>query len=291
MEELCIIIVSYNTASLLIRCLDSIRRQKGVDRRVIVVDNASADRSVELVRSGYPEVEVIANDRNLGFAAANNLAIAEVSEDLLFFLNPDTELRPGCLSAGIEFMKVNPDIGMAGAALVNRDGSPHNSVEQQYPGEHYSQGKFDRLPGKIAWLLGAALLARKKAIAAVRGFDERFFLYAEDIDLCLELRKLGWRLGFISEAVVMHLEGQSEHAAPLAEVMERKISAERLFLQKHYSAGTAAGICRRRWLQAWWRLLSLWPAAFFRDGEQYRKLIKYWTAARIYSRQYRVTQR
>ena len=101
MAELCIILVNYNTGSLLSCCLDSIRKQKEVDRRVIVVDNASADRSVELIRSDYPEVQLIANTQHLGFAAANNQAIAniaetpETSEELLFFLSPDTELQPG----------------------------------------------------------------------------------------------------------------------------------------------------------------------------------------------------
>ncbi|XOF33281.1 MAG: glycosyltransferase family 2 protein [Candidatus Electrothrix sp. YB6] len=283
MAELCIIIVNYNTDPLLIRCLDSIRRQKGIDRRVIVVDNASSDRSIELVRSGYPEVQLIANKQNLGFAAANNQAIAKTSEELLFFLNPDTELQPGCLAAACAFMTSHPEIGMTGSVILNRDGSVHNSVDQGYPGEHYSQGQFDDLPGDIAWLLGAALVARREAVASVQGFDERFFLYAEDIDLCLELRKQGWQLGLIPDAAVMHLEGQSEVSTPYAEVAQRKISSELLFLQKHYSKSTVTRICRRRRLQAWWRLLFLWPAAFSRNEAQQRKMIKYLTTARIYS--------
>ncbi len=288
MADLCLIIVSYNTGSLLTRCLDSIRKQNEVDQRVIIVDNASVDQTVELIRAGYPEVKLIANTRNVGFAAANNQAIAKIGkieetpEGLLFFLNPDTELQPGCLIAARTFMTDHPEIGMAGPVILNKDGSVHQSVDDEYPGEHYSQGKFDDLPGDIAWLLGAALVARREAIASVQGFDERFFLYAEDIDLCLEFRKQGWLLGVIPDAAVMHLEGQSELSVPYTEVMQRKISAELLFLQKHYSKDTVARICRWRRLQAWWRLLFLWPTAFSRNETHRKKMIKYLTTARMY---------
>lgn len=284
MAELCLILVNYNTGQILTRCLDSIRDQKEIDRRVIVVDNASTDDSVALVRSAYPEVKLIANQRNIGFAAANNQALATVSEELIFFLNPDTELQSGCLAAALTFMAAHPAIGMAGPVILNRDGSVHNSADHEYPGEHYSQGKFDDLPGNIAWLLGAALVARREAIASVQGFDERFFLYAEDIDICLKIRQQGWKLEVIPDAAVMHLEGQSELTASYTEVAQRKISAELLFLQKHYSTETVTRICRRRRLQAWWRLLFLWPALFLRKGEQQKKMIKYLTTDRIYGR-------
>ena len=284
MKDLCIIIVSYNTGLLLTRCLDSIRKQKEVDHRVIIVDNASTDQTIALIRSGYPEVELIANTQNLGFAAANNQAVAKTSEELLFFLNPDTELQPGCLVAVRTFMTDHPEMGMAGPVILNKDGSVHKSIDDEYPGEHYSQGKFDNLPGDIAWLLGAALVARREAVTSAQGFDERFFLYAEDIDLCLELRKQGWLLGLVPDAAVMHLEGQSELLSPYAEVVERKIAAELLFLQKHYSKSTVTRICRRRCLQAWWCLLFLWPTAFSRNEAGQKKMIKYLTTARIYGR-------
>lgn len=279
-----IIIVNFNTGILLIRCLDSIRAQEKIECRVIVVDNASVDNSVGFIRAGYPEVQLIVNDRNLGFAMANNQAIEKAQDDLLLFLNPDTQLEPGCLTAIREFMDTQPDIGMAGAAIVNDDGSPHCSIEDSYPGQHYSRGEVEGLPGKIAWILGAALVARKEVIAAVHGFDERFFLYAEDIDLCLEVRKQGWLLGFIADATVMHLEGQSEKNAPFAKVMERKTRAELIFFKKHYRPETFVRIRRARLFQAWWRIICLQLGAFFSGTKRLnsKKLAKYSVIASIY---------
>lgn len=284
MEGLCIIIVNYNTGQLLSHCLDSIRAQGDRDCRVIVVDNASVDESLELVRTGYPEVRLIANDRNRGFAAANNQAIRETEAELLFFLNPDTELLPGCLAEIRAFMEAHPEIGMAGPAVVNSDGSHHPTVEDSYPGGHYTCGEVDDLPGDIAWLLGAALVARSQVITEVCGFDERFFLYAEDIDLCLEIRKKNWSLGYIPTAKVLHLEGQSEKEASFADVMERKVRAELIFFNKHYRPETVTKIRRVRLVQAWWRILSLWTGALFCGAKEtrQRKQIKYAVIARLY---------
>ncbi len=284
MERLCIIIVNYNTGQLLARCLDSIRAQQESDCRVIVVDNASVDESFELVRTGYPEVQCIANDRNLGFAAANNQAIRETEAELLFFLNPDTELQPGCLAEIRAFMMLHPEIGMAGPAIVNSEGDHHPTVEDSYPGSHYTCGEVDDLPGDIAWILGAALVARRKVIVDVGGFDERFFLYAEDIDLCLEIRKKNRLLGYIPNAKVLHLEGQSEKKSLFADVMERKVRAELIFFKKHYRSQTLKKIRRTRLLQAWWRILSLRAGAlFFGTNEiRQRKQIKYAVIARLY---------
>ena len=286
MPRLCIIIVNYNTGLLLSRCLDSIRAQKESDCRVIVVDNASVDDSLELIRSGYPEVRLIANDRNLGFAAANNQAIRETEADLLFFLNPDTELQPGCLAEIWAFMAAHTEVGMAGPAIVNSDGSHHPTVEDSYPGSHYTCGEVDDLPGDIAWILGAALVAPRSVIIEVGGFDERFFLYAEDIDLCLEIRKRNWSLGYIPNAKVLHLEGESEKNAPFADVMERKIRAELIFFKKHYCSETVAKIRRARLLQAWWRILLLRASGLFIKAQEThrRKQIKYAVIARLYGR-------
>ncbi|MCF6186290.1 MAG: glycosyltransferase family 2 protein [Desulfobulbaceae bacterium] len=284
MPRICIIIVNYNTGLLLSRCLDSIRAQKESDCRVIVVDNASVDKSLELIRSGYPEVLLIGNDRNLGFAAANNQAIRETEAELLFFLNPDTELQPGCLAEIRAFMAAHPEVGLAGPAIVNSDGSHHSTVEERYPGSHYTCGEVDELPGDIAWILGAALIASRSVIAEVGGFDERFFLYAEDIDLCLEIRKRNWLLGYIANAKVLHLEGQSEKKAPFADVIERKVRAELIFFKKHYRSETVAKIRRARLLQAWWRILSLGAGGLFFGAEDAhrRKQIKYAVIARLY---------
>ena len=282
--DICIVIVNYNTGKLLARCLDSIRKEKDDKCRIIVVDNGSVDGSLELLQTDYPEIELIANTENLGFAAANNQAIKRCREELLFFLNPDTELQAGCLRAIRKFMESHPEVGLAGPVIINPDGSPHPAVEYSYPAGRYSGGRFDDLPGKIAWILGAAMVARSSVIVAVGGFDTRFFLYAEDIDLCLAVRQEGWQLAEIPEARVMHLEGQSEKGAPLAEVMVRKVRSELIFLKKHYDAATVRKIRRVRLLEAWWRLCCLRFAGFFLElaAEKKEKLIRYEVVARLY---------
>ena len=254
---ICIVIVNYNSGHLLCRCLDSIKAQNRDDCRVIVVDNNSADDSLQCLSSGYAEVDCIVNRQNLGFAVANNQAVSGSDEDLLFFLNPDTEVKPGCLDAIEEFMATHPDVGLAAPALLNIDGTPHSSHEYMYPGGRYAPELFQNLPGDIAWLLGAALVVRRDVFCAVGGFDTRFFLYAEDIDLCLEVRKKGWPLALIPGAEVMHIEGQSEKGAPYAEVMERKIRAEILFLKKHYPPAIVRKICFVRLLESWWQIACL----------------------------------
>ncbi|HHB76649.1 MAG TPA: glycosyltransferase family 2 protein [Desulfobulbus sp.] len=285
-SDICIIIVNYNTGILLTRCLDSIRKENDANSRIIVVDNGSVDDSLCLLQADFPEIELIANRDNPGFAAANNQAIKRCAEELIFFLNPDTELEPGCLQAIRNFMDAHPEVGLAGPAIVNRDGSSHPAVEYRYPGSRYGGRQFDDLPGQIAWILGAAMVARSSVIEAVGGFDTRFFLYAEDIDICLAVRKEGWQLAEIPEAKVMHLEGQSEKKAPPAEVMERKVRSELLFLKKHYDAATTKKIRRIRLLESWWRIGCLRSEDFFFDlpAEKKEKLIRYEVVADLYRR-------
>jgi len=283
-SNICIVIVNYNTGILLTRCLDSIRKEKDDNCRIIVVDNGSVDGSLDLLRADFPEIELIANTENLGFAAANNQAIKQCTEELLFFLNPDTELENGCLKAIRKFMDAHPKVGLAGPAIINRNGSSHPAVEYRYPGSRYGGRQFDDLPGKIAWILGAALVARSSVIGAIGGFDTRFFLYAEDIDLCLAVRKEGWQLAQIPEAKVMHLEGQSEKGAPFAEVVERKVRSDLLFLKKHYDAVTVRKIRRVRLLESWWRICCLRFEGCFLDltSEKKEKLIRYEVIYRLY---------
>ena len=283
-SNICIVIVNYNTGILLTRCLDSIRKEKDDNCRIIVVDNGSVDGSLDLLRADFPEIELIANTENLGFAAANNQAIKQCTEELLFFLNPDTELENGCLKAIRKFMDAHPKVGLAGPAIINRNGSSHPAVEYRYPGSRYGGRQFDDLPGKIAWILGAALVARSSVVGAIGGFDTRFFLYAEDIDLCLAVRKEGWQLAQIPEAKVMHLEGQSEKGAPFAEVVERKVRSDLLFLKKHYDAVTVRKIRRVRLLESWWRICCLRFEGCFLDltSEKKEKLIRYEVMSRLY---------
>jgi len=275
--DLSIIIVNHNTADMLVRCLHSIRSQSGYNPEVILVDNASQDNSLEVAKGFLPWLKVIANNRNLGFARANNQALKISRGQYIYFLNPDTELRGGVFGAIMGFMESNPEVGLGGTRILNPDGSSQSSVERRYPGERHSRGELSGLKGEIAWVSGASMIARRSVMREVMGFDERFFLYGEDLDLCLAVRNAGWTIGYIPEALVVHWGGLSERDSLPIDVWKKKFDAELLFYQKHYSKNTIKAIRRANILQALWRIFTLTlTVPFFKNKEAaQKKLDKY----------------
>ena len=255
--ELSIIIVNHNTADMLVRCLHSIRSQSGHNPEVILVDNASRDNSLEVTNGFLPWLKVIANKRNVGFARANNQALGISKSKYIYFLNPDTEVKEGAFDAIIEFMESNPEVGLAGTRILNPDGSSQSSVERRYPGQRHSKGELYGLKGDIAWVLGASMVARRFVLRNIRGFDERFFIYGEDLDLCLSVRKSGWTIACIPNAVVVHWGGASERDTLPVEVWKKKFEAEFLFYKKYYSRETIKAIRRANIIHALWRILTL----------------------------------
>ena len=279
-----VIIVNYNTADHLARCLPSILAQQGPSFEILVVDNASRDNSVEIVRSRFPAVTLIDSPDNLGFAKANNLALKQASGQYIYFLNPDTEVRKNAFAAMQAYMEATPQVGMAGTAIFYPDNTPQSSVETRYPGQRYTRGELRNLPGHIAWLLGASIIVRSEIIKKVGGFSEDYFLYGEDIDLGLTVRKEGWELGFIPDAEIVHWEGQSERQSLPAEVWQKKFKAEMLFYRKHYSRQTVQAIKRANILQACWRIATLTIALPFliNKTEARSKLSRYKMALYAY---------
>jgi len=275
--DLSIIIVNYNTADMLVRCLRSIRSQLSSSSEVIVVDNASQDNSLDIAEGSLSRLTVIANKRNLGFARANNQALKISKGRYIYFLNPDTELKEGVFDAMIEFMRSNPDVGLAGTRILNPDRSIQSSVERHYPGERHSRGELSGLKGDIAWVSGASMIARRSVMRELNGFDERFFLYGEDLDLCLAVRKAGWKIGYIPEAMVVHWGGMSERNTLPIDVWKKKFNAEILFYQKHYTYKTMRAIKRFAIIQALWRIFSLNLTLFFSKNKEIplKKLDKY----------------
>jgi N-acetylglucosaminyl-diphospho-decaprenol L-rhamnosyltransferase len=298
--DLSIIIVNYNTRDYLSRCLESLAEISGISAEIIVVDNASKDLSVVMVRQRFPEAIVIANAENRGFAKANNQAISVSKGRYLYFLNPDAEVRKGALAAMISHLERHPDIGLAGNRLVNPDGSAQPSVENRYPGQKHAKkemaglkGDIQKhakkemtgLKGDIAWVLGASMIARRMAIANVGGFNEDFFLYGEEQDLCLRLRKAGWSIGYIPEAVVLHWGGKSERDHLPADVWEEKFRAELTFYCSHYSGRAVRRICMENLIQAVWRMVSLnLTLLFYADKTLlHHKLDKYRVTFRVFA--------
>lgn len=237
--DLAVITVSYNTQELLADCLKSVfdgLERSGLAGEVWVVDNASVDGSAEMVQQRFPQVRLIAHDVNLGFAAGNNLALATMgfgthnSARHVLFLNPDTRVLDNALSVLVDFMDSTPSAGAAGARLQHGDGSFQHSafafpgmaqvfldfcpihhrlldsrLNGRYSRKLYKEGK----PFSVDHPLGAALMVRGETLAQVGGFDENFFMYCEEIDLCQRIKKAGWQIYCVPSAEIVHLVGQS----------------------------------------------------------------------------------
>jgi len=248
--DVSVVIVSYNTADLLPACLESIGRSAGVSMEVFVVDNASQDGSVSKIENRFPNVVLIPNDSNRGFGPANNQAIKKSAGRYILLLNPDTTVRADSIQKMVTYMNSHPDVGLAGPAVVNPDGSRQDSVSMRYPGQRHTRGELDSLPGKIACVLGACQIVRSRLLHEIGGFDEDFFLYGEDQDLCLRIRKKGFAIGQAVDAVILHHGGQSERSSSTEDVLRKKKRAEYLFYRKHYRPASIARIRMLQRLQA-----------------------------------------
>lgn len=231
-EMVSVIIVNWNTRDLLLQCLRSIYdnpADAGCD--VTVVDNASSDGSVDAVKSRFPQVRVIANDRNLGFAAANNIALPLANGRLILLLNPDTIVSPGMIDTLADFVRSHPDVGIAGPLLVGSNGTPQVSSFGLFPSPLEAAvhalriwrivpksdlaRRFLIVPdGSNDWvytqhLLGACLMVRRELLDEIGGFDDGFFLFLEETDLCYRAGMAGWRLAYLTNVRLVHLGEQS----------------------------------------------------------------------------------
>lgn len=272
--DLSVIIVSYNTAALTAECLASLYKTDRPEKEIFVVDNASIDNSREIIAASFPQVTLIANDRNRGFGAANNQALPYCRGRYVLFLNPDTSIKIDTLQKAVSFMDANPQVGMAGAKILNPDGTIQESVSLRYPGEKFSSGETAKLKGKIACVLGAFLIAPRTILEELQGFDEDFFLYGEDQDMAWRIREKGLSIGYIEDAEVLHWGAQSEKKTSPVSLFEKKLRAEYLFYKKHYSEQTIARIKRAQKIKAGWRLLTLnLLLPFFRDKEKAKNKI------------------
>jgi GT2 family glycosyltransferase len=255
--DISIIIVSYNTAALTLRCLASLQKADGLTKEIFVVDNASTDQSVEAMRMQFPAINLTVNKDNRGFGAANNQALKECRGRYVIFLNPDTTIKPDTLQNALVFMDANQSIGLAGAKILNPDGTLQESVSYRYPGEKFASGETAHLTGDIACVLGAFMIARKSLLDELHGFDEDFFLYGEDQDMAWRIREKGFSIGYIKNAEVFHWGGQSETGTPPAALFEKKLKAEYLFYAKHYKPKTITRIKKAEKLKAIFRLATL----------------------------------
>ncbi|MBI3724368.1 glycosyltransferase family 2 protein [bacterium] len=267
-----VIVVNYRARELLSRCLESLALSK-VEHEAIVVDNASRDGSAELVRERHPGARLIVNERNLGFAHACNQGLAARRGRHALLLNPDAAILNDVLGVAGRELERRRDLGVLGARILDEDGRRQLSARafpshataffhryslltKLLPGNRGSRAYLGSdlpesgAPVAVDWVSGAAMVLREEAIAAVGGFDERFFLYAEDTDLCLSVRRAGFAVAYAPEAVVVHRIGGSSRKARPRALLERHRSMWR-FYAKHYARRplvdltTCAGIVLR----------------------------------------------
>ncbi len=257
MPDLSVIIVNYKTIDVIGDCLSSVFSTSLPPIEVFVVDNASGDGSVDFIRDNFPLCRVIANEENRGFGPANNQALRDCTGRYVILLNPDTTVEQDTFAKMIAFMDSHPEIGLAGPRVLNNDGAEQHSVSARYPGHRHGEKDLGNLPGTIACVMGACQIVRTPLLLSVGGFDEDFFLYGEDQDLCLRIRKQGYEIGYIGDVVIMHHGGMSERNNPPAEIVRKKIRAEILFCEKHYYTKTLQSIRRYQRIRALWRIFTI----------------------------------
>lgn len=225
-----VVIVSWNTRRLTSDCLASLPAAAGPLRwEAWVVDNASTDGSPEAIRTEFPDVHLIANAVNLGFAAANNLAIRASRGRYVLLLNSDTVMAPGSLAALVQFAEARPALGVAGPMLLNPDGSfqsgpiPFPSLwteglsttglgkRLRFAGYPSRGPEVSGLAQRTDYVSGACMLARRQAVDEVGLLDEGYFMYSEEPDWCWRMRQRGWETWYTPDARVTHFGGQSTH--------------------------------------------------------------------------------
>ena len=255
--DLSIIILNYNVKELLLNCLDSVFKSKlKRDKwQIIVVDNGSEDDSVEAVREKYPQVELLENKRNLGFAGGNNVGVKVASAAVILFLNPDTIIVDQAIQKSYQYLMSNPEIGALTCRVELSDGRLDYSCHRGFPTPWNSLMFFTGLAKilpqssflagytatyldinkahEIDCLTGAFMMVRKKAGNQINWWDEDYFWNGEDIEFCYNLKEKGWKIYFYPDVKIIHYKGSSARQVR-HKTISHGISAMRIFYLKHY---------------------------------------------------------
>jgi N-acetylglucosaminyl-diphospho-decaprenol L-rhamnosyltransferase len=268
-RKVLVIIVNYRSAALTLRALASLaeeRRDPSLALTVLVVENASGDeanlrRGIETHYGDF--AQLVVSPTNGGFGAGNNLGL-KVGHDLglvpdyVHMLNPDTEVKPGALTSLVRFMDAHPKAGLSSGSFEDVDGSPWPvafrfpsisseletgfrwRVVSRFLGKRAVARTMGDEPEPIDWCSGASMMVRREVLESVGGFDERFFLYFEEVDLCLRIKEAGWEIWYVPESRVMHVRGQSTGVTALDRGPKRLpaywYESRRRYFVKHHGA-------------------------------------------------------
>lgn len=298
--QISILIANWNTCNFLRHCLQSILdTAQHLELDTIVVDNASNDDSVAMLRSEFPWVTLIENTTNKGFGRATNQAAQNAHGEMLMLLNPDTVLHEGTLQGMLNFLAFWPQVGAVGPRILNPDGSLQVScsprptllreawrlfhIDDLHPLSRYPQKRLEaHEPQNVDVLLGACILLRHIVAEQTGMFDEQFFVYSEEVDLCLRIQKAGWEIFWLPEVEVTHYGGQSTRQAAdqmFLELYRNKVK----YFRKHGGPGSVVVYksilycaALARWLSG--AILSNSPEGQRRGwknlSRQYRQLIR-----------------
>jgi N-acetylglucosaminyl-diphospho-decaprenol L-rhamnosyltransferase len=286
-KDLSILIVTYNSRPLIGTLLNGLARQlDGLNAEVVLVDNASHDGTADAVAEHHPWVRLVRSAQNLGFAAGNNLAARHATGRVLLLLNPDALPARGCVARGLALMDSDPGVGLAGARLLADDGATQPSARMfpslmqeaivlsglaaRFPKSRWF-GRLDRTwadPASAApvdWVPGAFALVRRDLFDQLGGFDERFFLYYEEVDLCRRIHAAGYRVQYWPELRVQHIGGVSARTVAGATVARSgsqltlwRARSGLLYYRKNHGWLTAWAVNR---LERGWHALRGWRAA------------------------------
>jgi O-antigen biosynthesis protein len=256
--DISIIIVNYNVKDFLYQCLKSIEKAKrNLSVEVIVVDNASRDASVEYLQPFFPDVRFIALEENLGFGRANNLGFKSANGKYYLILNPDTIVQENTLEVMYEYMQANPNVGVSGCKVLNPDGSFQLACRRGFP---TPWNAFSKLFGlqmlfpksklfagynqtfkdinetyEIDALIGAFMFARADVIDELDGFDEAYFMYGEDIDLCKRIKQSGFDVHYVHTTSIIHYKGESTKRSDINDI-RHFYEAMEIYAKKYFSS-------------------------------------------------------
>ncbi|NOY57320.1 MAG: glycosyltransferase [Calditrichaeota bacterium] len=273
---LSIIIVSYNVREFLEQALVSIKKAvENISCEIFVVDNASSDGSPDIIARKFPDVRLIKNNENLGFAKANNQAIRTSRGRYVCIINPDTIVQENTFSRVIEFFENNAKVGAVGCKILNPDGTLQLACRRSYPTPWVAFTKIVGLArlfpkskifgrynltfldpektAKVEALSGSFMVVRRETIDQVGMLDESFFMYGEDLDWCFRIRKGGWEIYYLPTTQIVHFKGESSKKSPFE---QRRLfyEAMHLFVKKHFGTGKAL-------MPSWLLIVAVWIRA------------------------------
>lgn len=265
--DLSIIIVNYNVKEFLQNLIHSIEKAAvNLTKEIIIIDNASDDGSVEFIKDKLPQVKLIANKTNLGFGKANNIGLKQATGKYLLLINPDTIVAEDTFEKMISFFESDKAVGLAGCKILNPDGTFQLACKRSFPGPWTSFTKVTGLSTlfprskifarynltyldenqtyEVDAISGSFMMMRKEVYEKVGGFDEQFFMYGEDLDLCYRIQKAGYKVFYVHSTQIIHYKGESTKRSSFDETRVF-YNAMHLFVKKHLSSSFLVGLILR----------------------------------------------